>query len=862
MALMRHLPSGEREPGPRVGDGPILHLRDKQACAYAVFMARTSLDRYREKRDFRVTAEPGPRTRAPRAPGPLRFVVQKHWARRLHYDFRLELDGVLLSWAVPKGPSFDPAEKRIAIHVEDHPVDYAAFEGTIPPKQYGAGSVIVWDNGTWEPVGDAQAGMAKGKLEFALHGQKLAGRWELVRISKPGDADDQWMLFKKRDRWARPHAEFDVITALPDSVVAHPLGQVEERESSSASPSGTPDLSAAVRAPPPPRLAPQLATPTAKLPSGSGWIIETKFDGYRLLSRIVDARVHLITRNGHDWTRKLGGLAKEVEKLDISEGWLDGEIVVLRDGLPDFNALQNAIDSHRTESIVYFLFDIPYWEGRDLRRVPLRERRAHLARLVDARSERVRFSESFEAPADQVFQAASQLGLEGVMLKRADSAYSSSRNADWLKAKCRLRQEFVICGYGDREGAPGEVGRLMLGVYEDGQLRDAGNVGTGWDSKTAAALRTQLAKLKTDTAPFAAASKGRSRWGSNRNSTPHWVKPSLVAEVEFAEWTPAGQVRQASFKALRSETPARDVRREAVQVEPGSTRAAVKVTHPERVIDATTGITKLDLVRYYESVADWLLPHLMARPVALLRAPDGIGGELFFQKHAETTKLPGLTEQPASLWPGHSRLLTIDSAEALAGAAQLNVVELHTWNSTAADLAHPDRVIFDLDPGEGVSWQHVQEAAILVHTLLGELGLAAWLKTSGGKGLHVVVPLVPELDYDAVKSFSRAAVLHLAKTLPQRFVARSGAGNRKGRVFVDYLRNGTGQTTAAAFSARARPGMGVSMPLSWEQLPQLKSADQWTVRNAREYLSFRTNDPWSDYWSTTQSLQDAMEALG
>ena len=826
-------------------------------------MAHDSLARYRDKRDFRITTEPAARTRARRAKTkPLRFVIQKHWARRLHYDFRLELDGVLLSWAVPKGPSFDPAEKRIAIHVEDHPIEYADFEGTIPPKQYGAGSVIVWDNGTWEPVGDAQSGMEKGKLEFTLHGQKLAGRWELMRIAKPGDADDQWMLFKKRDKWARPHAEFDVIAAFPDSVLAHPLGDLEAREDGQPTTKPSePDLSAAVTAPLPMRLAPQLATPTAKLPTGEGWIIETKFDGYRLLARIVDARVHLITRNGHDWTRKLASLAKEVEKLDISEGWLDGEIVVLRDGLPDFNALQNAIDGRHNDSIIYFVFDVPYWEGWDLRRVPLRERRAHLARLIDDYSDRVRFSESFDAPAAQVFQAAAELGLEGLLLKRADSVYSSSRSADWLKAKCRLRQEFVICGFADRQGVPGEIGSLLLGVNEDGQLRYAGSVGTGWDSKTAAAIRARLAKLTTDAAPFPPASMGGSRWGPARTGAPRWVKPCLVAEVEFAEWTPSNQVRQASFKALRSETPASEVRKEAVRVEAGATLAALKITHPERVIDPTTGITKLDLVRYYESVADWMLPHLAVRPVALLRAPDGIGGEAFFQKHAETTKLPGLTEHPASLWPGHGRLLTVDSADALIGAAQLNVVEFHTWNSTTVDLTHPDRIIFDLDPGEGVSWQHVQEAALLVQTLLGELGLAAWLKTSGGKGLHVVVPVAPEFDYDVVKAFSRAAVQHLAKTLPQRFVAKSGPSNRKGKVFVDYLRNGIAQTTAAAFSARARPGMGVSMPVAWDQLPQHKRAYQWTVRNAREYLSVRTNDPWSDICSTTQSLRGPMEHL-
>lgn len=826
-------------------------------------MAHDSLARYRDKRDFQITKEPSARTRTRRVKTKvLRFVIQKHWARRLHYDFRLELDGVLLSWAVPKGPSFDPTDKRIAIHVEDHPIEYADFEGTIPPKQYGAGSVIVWDNGTWESVGDAQAGMAKGKLEFVLHGQKLAGRWELVRISKPGDADDQWMFFKKRDQWARPRAEFDVITALPDSVVAPPLGPVEQRENSrGVKEPSEPDLSAAVNAPLPPRLAPQLATPTAKLPQGDGWIIETKFDGYRLLARIVDATVHLITRNGHDWTRKLASLAKEVEKLDISEGWLDGEIVVLRDGLPDFNALQNAIDGRHNDAIIYFLFDVPYWEGRDLRRVPLRERRAHLARLVDDRSDRVRFSESFDVPAAQVFQAAAELGLEGLVFKRANSVYTSSRSADWLKAKCRLRQEFVVCGFADRQGAPGEIGSLLLAVNEDGQLCYAGSVGTGWDSKTAAALRTKLWKLTTKAPPISPASVRGSRWGRSRTTAPQWVTPSLVAEVEFAEWTPSGQVRQASFKALRSETPASDVRREAVLVDPKASPAAVKVTNPERVIDATTGLTKLALVRYYESVADWMLPHLAGRPVALVRAPEGIGGELFFQKHAETTKLPGLTEHPASLWPGHSRLLTVDSAEALAAAAQLNVVEFHTWNSTVEGLLQPDRVIFDLDPGEGVSWQHVQEAALLVQTLLGELGLAAWLKTSGGKGLHVVVPLTPELDYDTVKAFSRAAVQHLAKTIPQRFVSKSGPSNRKGRVFVDYLRNGTAQTTAAPFSARARPGMGVSMPVSWDQLLQLKSADQWNVGNAREYLSFRATDPWRDFWLTTQSLRGAIERL-
>jgi bifunctional non-homologous end joining protein LigD len=824
------------------------------------------LERYDKKRDFSITPEPAARPRRRNKPARLSFVVQKHWARRLHYDFRLELDGVLLSWAVPKGPCYDPAEKRIAIHVEDHPLDYASFEGEIPPKQYGAGSVIVWDRGTWVPVGDPQEGMAAGKLLFDLHGEKLAGRWELVRIAKPGDTSEQWILFKKRDAWARPLSEFDVLSALPDSVIAKPLGALDAQDVAKESVTDLDEdpataIRRAPRAPLPAKLAPQLATLSPTLPSGGGWIIETKFDGYRMLARISDAQVTLFTRNGHDWTRKLHSLAAEIEKLDISEGWLDGEIVVLRDGMPDFNALQNAIDGHRHDAIVFFAFDLPYWEGRDLRGLPLVQRRAKLATLVADRTERVRFSEAFEAPPVQMFQAACRLGLEGLMFKQADSSYVSARTQSWLKAKCKLRQEFVIGGFSDREGSSTEVGRLYLGVYADSELRYTGGVGTGWDSATAAALRKRLVALQTEKSPFATEARSSGRWGGRRPAVVRWVKPKLVAEVEFSEWTSDGQIRHASFKGLRTDHPAKSIRREAVQtaVTPQG-MAAIKVTNPERIIDKSQGITKVELVRYYESVASRMLPHLKDRPLSLVRAPEGIDATTFFQKHAETA-MPGLTERPASLWPGHEALLTADSAEAIVAAAQMNVVEFHTWNSTARDIDRPDRVIFDLDPGEGVAWETMLEAAILVRTLLDELGLQSWLKTSGGKGLHVVVPLAPERSYDDVKGFSRTAVQHLAATLPQRFTARSGAANRKGRIFVDYLRNGFSQTTAAAFSARSRPGLGVSMPVSWEQLGTLKSGAQWSIRDAREYLSFQVADPWQSFWETHQTLTTAIERL-
>ncbi|HEY3635296.1 MAG TPA: DNA ligase D [Caldimonas sp.] len=840
-----------------------------------------SLSRYRQKRNFAVTAEPAGAAakgeQRARPGGPLSFVVQKHWASRLHYDFRLELDGVLVSWAVPKGPSFDPSKMQMAIHVEDHPLDYASFEGTIPPRQYGAGTVIVWDRGTWESEGDPRDGMAKGKLVFRLHGEKLAGLWELVRIAKPGDKQDAWMLFKKKDAWARPVAEYDVITALPDSVVAKPLGLVEEREPravpmrasarASAASDGL-DLSAAVRAPLPAKLGPQLATLVATPPAGD-WIVETKFDGYRLMARIDKGEAKLITRGGHDWTDKMRPLAAAVESLGIAAAWLDGEIVVMgKDGLPEFNALQNAIDNATSEAIEYFVFDLPFHGGRDLRKVPLAARRALLASLLDERpSDRIRLSQAFPATPAQMLEAARQMRLEGIIVKRPDAPYVSQRNETWLKLKCTLRQEFVICGFTERNGARGEVGSLLLGTFKRGVLTYAGNVGTGWNARTARDLHARLVAIETPTPTLSIDVITPGRWSRRSAGGERWVRPELVAEVSFREWTPDGHVRHAVFVALRLDKPAREVTREVAQAPAGSTAgtpaptSSIKVTNPERVIDPSTGITKVTLVRYYESIAERMLRHLADRPVSLVRAPEGITGELFFQKHPET-RMPGLRELDPKLWPGHSALLAVDTPEALVSAAQMNTVEFHTWNSTAKKIDQPDRIVFDLDPGEGVSWPHVQEAAFLMRAMLDELGLASWLKTSGGKGLHVVVPIVPRLAYDVVKAFSLAVVTHLAKTIPARFVARSGGANRIGRIFVDYLRNGHGQTTAAAFSARARPGLGVSMPVAWEQLMALKGGAQWTIATAREYLSFEQRDPWVDYWTTRQTLARGMKTLG
>ncbi len=835
------------------------------------------LARYQAKRRFDATPEPAGRQGAARRRARrLAYVIQKHWASRLHYDFRLEWNGVLLSWAVPKGPSFDPADKRMAVQVEDHPLAYGGFEGTIPQGHYGAGNVIVWDRGSWQPVGDVDDGLARGKLVFALHGEKLAGLWELVRIAKPGEKQPRWMLFKKRDAWARPAAEYDVLSALPDSVVDHPLGPVEEREprGDAAAPradAAPPPIDDAPKAALPRTLAPQLALLASEPPEGRDWVVETKFDGYRLLARI-DARggVRLMTRNGNDWTDRLQPLAQAIAALGLRSAWLDGEIVVLdAGGLPDFNLLQNAIDGARNADIVWFAFDAPFLDGRDLRRLPLRTRRAALrARLAGASGERVRYSEEIAGSPAQVLQAACAIGMEGVIVKRADAPYLSTRGDAWLKLKCMQRQEFVVVGYTERRDAPGEVGALMLAVHDDaGRLRSAGSVGTGWNAQTGRELHAKLSALTTDRPAIEAARPGR--WSRRAAGSGRWVRPELVAEVSFAQWTPDGVIRHASFVGLRSDKPAAAIRREAAVAPPPAAPArgaaaapAVKVTHGERVVDAAGGTTKLALVRYYESIAEWMLPHLRDRPVSLVRAPDGVAGAHFFQKHPET-RMPGLTTLDAALWPGHAPLMAVDSAHALASAAQMNVIEFHTWNSTVHDIARPDRVVFDLDPGEGVGWPRVREAALLLRTLLDELQLAGWLKTSGGKGLHVVVPLVPELGYADVKRWSQAVVQHLARAIPDRFVARSGAANRVGRIFVDYLRNGLGQTTVAAYSARARPGLGVSMPIDWEELATLPSAAPWNVATARDRVSLRGADPWAGYWTQRQTLgAAAFDALG
>jgi len=863
-----------------------------------------SLKTYRAKRDFKATTEPASGGESnPDAPV---FVVQKHWASRLHYDFRLELDGAMKSWAVPKGPSLDPTVKRMAVQVEDHPIAYNQFEGTIPQGHYGAGKVIIWDEGTWTPLVDARKGYREGHLKFDLHGVKLHGRWALVRMKGKSDKQPPWLLIKEKDDDARTDHEFSVVDQMPDSVV--PLRENTSRKAQgreAPAPAELPGVAAKL----PETFQPQLATLYAgKPPTGDEWLYELKFDGYRLLARIDQGKVRLYTRNGHDWTARLPQLAQSLAQLPITDGWLDGEIVVPdAEGRPNFQALQNAFDSERTSGIVYYLFDAPYLSGRDLRGVPQEERRGWLAKVLErAPGDPLRFSETFDAPPGDLAASACQMGFEGLIGKRRESTYVSRRSPAWIKIKCGQRQEFVIVGYTPPQGSRRGLGALLLAVNEkDGSLRYAGKVGTGFDDAMLDRVYKRLAPMETDKAPAHLTGKPTER-------SVHWVKPEQVAEVAFGAWTDGGHVRHAVFKGLREDKPASAITRERAAVaedlkvpatkskaarkgvsaskaaqgegtasnsstskasaskgstskastskastSKASTSKGLRLTHPDRVIDKSTGITKLDLARFYGLVAPLLLKHLEKRPVSLVRAPQGIDHPLFFQKHLEAP-MPEVRDLPQALYPEHPPLLEVPTPTAIMSAVQMNTVEFHTWNAVYTAIDTPDRMLFDLDPGEGVQWPQIVQATELVHTLLDEMGLKAWLKTSGGKGLHVVVPLRKQYGWDTIKDFSAAVTRHLAQTLPDIFVAKSGPKNRVGRIFVDYLRNGFGATTVAAWSARSRPGLGVSVPVTWDELGKLKSAAQWTVANIQDRLDV-ADSPWDDY--APQDVRPAMRAL-
>lgn len=855
-------------------------------------MAKATSD-YNRKRNFESTSEPRETGRRSRAKaGALRFVVQKHDARHLHYDFRLELEGTLKSWAVPKGPSLDPSQKRLAVHVEDHPLAYASFEGSIAEGNYGAGDVIVWDHGIWQPDGDPVAAYEAGKLKFSLVGEKLSGAWTLVRTRLKGSGDkQQWLLIKEQDDVARPADEYDIVSELPASVISGELvggmAKPAANQASKAKPRGKTPAKAAkattkarvsktARSVMPDTLSPQLATLVEAPPAGD-WIYEIKYDGYRIMARIEAGEVTLFSRNGHDWTARMAPQAKALAKLGLGDSWLDGEAVVLDEqGMPDFQALQNAFDEARSGDILYFLFDAPWLDGVDQRELPVEQRRAALLDRLPKRRGPLRFSEAFEVDHQSVLGSACALGLEGVIGKRAGSPYRSSRSADWIKLKCRQRQEFVVVGFTKPQGSRSGFGALLLAVNEDKGLRYAGRVGTGFNEALLGSLHKRMKALARDDSPLHKQPSAAQRRGVQ------WIEPQLVVEVAFAGWTGEGLVRQGAFVGERSDKPAEQIVEEqaapAQAVEEHAARdkpsakasgrkgreqiGEVSVSHPERVIDEQSGTTKAQLARFYAEIAEWLLPEVRNRPVSLLRAPSGVGGEQFFQKHAERLDIPNIRHLDAALDPGHDRLMTIDSVPALVGAVQMGTLELHTWNAAYASIEKPDRLILDLDPDPALPWRAVLEATRLSLAVLDELGLEAFLKTSGGSGMHLVVPLARHVDWDTLKAFGKAFSQFMASELPDRFSARMGPKNRIGKVYVDYLRNGRGASTVAAYSVRARPGLPVSVPIGREELAQLRDSKQWHIGNLQQRLAALSDDLWAGYANRQRISQAMWKKLG
>jgi bifunctional non-homologous end joining protein LigD len=823
---------------------------------------------YAGKRDFSRTAEPKPqRTRKPRGkPAGLQFVVQKHAARRTHYDLRLELDGVLKSWAVTRGPSLAVGDKRLAVRTEDHPMQYLDFEGNIPKGEYGGGAMIVWDRGTWTPDGDAQRGLDKGHLQFALDGTRLKGRWHLVRIRpRQGERTDPWLLIKSEDAFARPAGAAEIVAEETTSALsgltteelaaqgALRADHAARAEVAKQRTRALPDagrVRGARKKLLPTFVEPSLAQTAERPPSGAKWVHEIKHDGYRIQARIDGDTIKLLTRTGLDWTSRFASIARALAALGLSSALLDGEIVVQdSDGIAKFSLLQADLSANRQDRFVYYLFDLLYAEGYDLTPAALVDRKALLAEIVAAlpASSPIRFSEHLAEDGPTMLEHACRLGLEGIVSKRVDMPYRSGRNEHWLKSKGVLRQEFIIIGYVASTVAPGSVGALALGYHENGKLMYAGRVGTGYSHQQARDLRDILEQIAAPRPALGNALPAGAEKGVR------WVKPQLVCDVEFHDWTTDRLIRQSSFKGLREDKAPEEVvletRPESAPVKPELAR--LRLTHPERVLWEGPGISKQGLAEFYAEIADWILPHMKGRVLSLVRCPTGIGGQHFFAKHP----WHGLDPAVRKVDVGEKEpMLVVENLTGLLSLVQASVVEIHPWGSSADDLERPDRLIFDLDPDEDLPWSAVIAAAREVRERLVQMGLASFVKTSGGKGLHVVVPIEPSVDWGAAKDFTGALAVAMAKDAPDRYVATMSKRARKGRVFVDYFRNGRGATAVGAYSTRALPDATVSTPLDWGELSESIRADHFRIDNLRQRLAVLKQDPWVEMLTLKQRL--------
>ena len=904
------------------------------------------LEDYRKKRRFDKTPEPS--GSAESSGEGLSYVIQKHAASRLHYDFRLELDGVLLSWAVPKGPSLDPKDRHLAVKVEDHPLEYGGFEGTIPEGEYGAGTVQLWDRGTWEPSSDPHEGLRKGDLKFTLHGEKLGGSWVLVRMKpRQGEADKNWLLIKHRDEQAVDGDGQAVLAEEDRSVLSgRTLEEIAVAGEEEAEDDEDPELSADVRpltavvyagAPADstehdldpstldgaraadrlPDLRPMAARNVALPPSGDDWLHEVKLDGYRVISRIDGDQVEMRSRNDKDWTQRFGPLAEDLSRLPLQTAVLDGEVVVqMPDGTTDFQALQDLLGSMgrgplggggagaaETEGLlVYYVFDLLHLDGYDLMGAPLSARKDVLEHLLAKApvGSRILYSGHILGSGPKVFEEACAHELEGIVSKRAASSYrSGARSADWAKSKCRREQEFVVGGWTDPAGGRSGLGALLLGVYEQGVLRYVGKVGSGFGERTLGELQNRLRPLETDTPAF------RERQDLVPKDA-HWVVPELVAQVAFTEWTRDGGLRHPSFKGLRDDKAAEEVVAERLPPVGRQERASrgegskggqtdddprdvggrkggrptgasrrivtgVTVTHPDKVLWADVGATKLDLVDYYRRVAEWMLPYVVGRPLAMVRCPEGVdgpgagagrgkGAPCFFHKH------------PGGEFPGPFRHVTIEESGgpdtylavselgSLIGLAQMGVLEIHVWGSTWPDIERPDLLVFDLDPDPTVEWKALAEGARLMREVLSALGLESFVKTTGGKGLHVEAPITPGEEWAVVRTFCRAVAEAFVAHAPDRYTANMSKAKRGGKIYVDYVRNNRGATSIAPYSTRARERATVAVPLRWSELSGSIRPDTYTIKNLARRLGNLKGDPWEG-WAEVKKEQTLTGAM-
>jgi bifunctional non-homologous end joining protein LigD len=911
-----------------------------------------ALEIYRKKRKFGVTAEP--RGRKSRRVGN-RYVIQKHAARRLHYDLRLELDGVMKSWAVTRGPSLDPGEKRLAVHVEDHPIEYNSFEGTIPQGEYGGGTVMIWDRGRWVPEGDPHKGYAKGHLDFVLEGEKLHGRWHLVRMrGRDRDRHENWLLIKGRDDEARSGRQGDILEEEPLSVTsgrsmdeiaagkgkkrvwhsnrkaaqnaadARPQSQrkfraeLQAQSRSRSKPSAEPRLSgkpaakskdvksnarakgrstakaaisvAVRRSAEPARsnrahgklpdfMPPSLATLHSVPPNGAEWIHEIKFDGYRIEARLDRGKVRLLTRKELDWTHRFERIAKAVAALPAETALLDGELVVENEnGVSSFSLLQTDLKDGRGDRFVYWVFDLLHLDGCDLTNEPLTVRKAALRKLLQGqpRSGPIRYAEDFAERGSVIFEHARELGLEGIVSKLRDAPYRSGRSGNFIKTKCHNEQEFVVAGFTPSAAMPNAVGALTVAFHENGKLRYAGRVGTGYTHKTAQDLWRRLNALRVDRAPVDLPK-------DERRKNVIWVKPAVVVEAEFRGITHDGLLRQASYKGLREDKPASEVVRET-PVEEASANARAKhksadrkrlqrkskqsapsaraggsasveigevhLTHPDRVYWADVGVTKEDLAAYYVDAWKLMAPHLVDRPLAIVRCPHGITGECFFQKHiASNIKESSLRHGVESK---EHDVIAVEKLSDLIELAQLGALEIHVRGSRMGRLEVCDRIVFDLDPGESVGWKDIVAAAQETRDRLKALKLKSFVKLSGGKGIHVVLP-VAGADWDSTKRFAARLAAAMTADSPQRYLAKMTKSLRRGKIFIDYFRNSREATSVAVYSTRARAGAPISMPLSWEALARATAGNQFTLLNWKKHSK---TDPWAEIGKVRQKLPE------